>query len=390
VGLGWLERRSVRQSFTVLGHANLGLIALAIVAEGASMLALARLQRRLLRAGGVRLSIASMVVIVYASNAISVSVPIAGYPMSAAFSFRSLARRGADRILAGWVLAISGVTSTVAFALVVAVGGMVSGNAVAGVVGALAASATVVPLLGCLIAQRHRGLRTRIESIGARGVGLAQRFMQRPLGDPRQLIDATVDRLAGLRLKERGWAFVFSLAILNWLANIACLALAVMAVRSPVPWSGLILAWSVGVGAASFGITPGGVGLVEAALAGALVAEGVEVPQAVAAVLVYRLISFWLIDVAGWTLYVMTRRQGASQRRRTSCRVSVSDGGISVGARGSLERASRPPTKMRVRPFGRAIRLLPDHGARGAHSVPLESQILSHRPTDGRSEGKSA
>jgi uncharacterized protein (TIRG00374 family) len=309
VGLGWLERRSVRHSFTVLGHARLSLIPLAIFAESVSMVTLARLQRRLLRAGGVRLSITSMLVIVYASNAISVSVPIAGAPMSAAFSFRSFARRGADRSLAGWVLAISGVISTVAFALIVAVGAMLSGSPVAAVVGALGALATGVPVLGCLIALRRHRLRARLESVGARGLRLVQRVTQRPQGDPRELIEATMARIVGLRLDGRGWAFVFTLATMNWVADIACLALAIMAVRSPVPWSVLILAWSVGVGAASFGITPGGVGLVEAALAGALVAAGVHAAQAVASVLLYRLISFWLVDAVGWTLYVTTRKR---------------------------------------------------------------------------------
>ena len=121
-------------------------------------------------------------------------------------------------------------------------------------------------------------------------------------------------RIVRLRLKTRGWAFVFFMATINWMANIACLALAIAAVRSPVPWSGLILAWTVGVGAGSLGITPGGVGVVEAALAGALVAAGVHAPQAVAAVLIYRLISFWLVDTLGWTLYVTTRKRGRPPR----------------------------------------------------------------------------
>jgi uncharacterized protein (TIRG00374 family) len=118
------------------------------------------------------------------------------------------------------------------------------------------------------------------------------------------LIDVTIKRLVGLRLRGRSWAFVFLLATMNWVADILCLALAIMAVGGPVPWSALILAWSVGVGAGSFGITPGGLGLVEAALAAALVAAGVHSAQAVAAVLVYRLISFWLVDAVGWTLYL--------------------------------------------------------------------------------------
>jgi uncharacterized membrane protein YbhN (UPF0104 family) len=309
VGLGWLERRSVAHSFTVLGHAHLSLIPLAISAEILSMATLARQQRRFLRAGGVRLSITSMVTIIYASNAISVSIPIAGSAMSAAFSFRSFARRGADRGLAGWVLAMSGVISTVTFALIVAVGAILSGNAVAAAVGALGGLAIVVPVLACLIGLRNDRLRAQLESVATRGLQLAQRVIKRPQGDPRELIDASVARIVGLRLRARGWIFVFCLATTNWVANIACLALAIVAVRSPVPWSGLILAWSVGVGAASFGITPGGLGLVEAALTGALVAAGVRTPQAVAAVLVYRLISFWLVDALGWVLYLTTRKR---------------------------------------------------------------------------------
>jgi uncharacterized protein (TIRG00374 family) len=310
VALGWLERHSIRQSLTVLGHADWKWVPLAIFAESVSMVTLARLQRRLLRAGGVRLSINSMLGIIYASNAISMSIPIAGSPLGAAFSFRSFARRGADRSLAGWVLAMSGVISTVAFALVVALGAMVSGNAVAAVVGALGALATLVPVLGCMVAARNARLRVRLESIAERCLRLVQRVIRRPKSDPRELIDATVARVAGLHLNARGWFFVLWLATMNWLADIACLALAIMAVGSPVPWSALILAWSVGVGAGSFGLTPGGLGVVEAALAAALVAAGVHSPQAVASVLLYRLISFWLVDAFGWVLYVTTRTRG--------------------------------------------------------------------------------
>jgi uncharacterized membrane protein YbhN (UPF0104 family) len=174
---------------------------------------------------------------------------------------------------------------------------------------ALAALATVVPVVAGLMALRDGRLRARLESVVARCLRLAQRLIHRPHGDARALIDAAEARVAGLRLKRRGWAFVFFMATLNWVSNIACLALALLAVRSPVPWSRLILAWSAGVGASSFGITPGGLGLVEAVLAGALIAAGVHTPQAVAAVLLYRLISFWLVDALGWTFYVTTRKQ---------------------------------------------------------------------------------
>jgi uncharacterized protein (TIRG00374 family) len=284
---------------------------LAIFLESVSMVTMARMQRRLLRAGGVRLPINSMLGIIYASNSISVSIPIAGSPMSASFSFRAFARRGADRSLAGWALAMSGVISTVTFALVVSAGAIVSGNVIAAVLGALAGSATVVPVLTCLIAIRNDRLRGPLSAAAAWSLRLVQRIIHRPQGEPRELVDGTIERVEGLRLWGRGWAFVFWLATVNWVADIACLAVSIMAVGSPVPWSALILAWSVGLGAASFGITPGGLGVVEAALAAALVAAGVHSPQAVAAVLVYRLISFWLVDAVGWVLYGATRKREA-------------------------------------------------------------------------------
>jgi uncharacterized protein (TIRG00374 family) len=310
-GLVWLERGSVRHSFTVLGDARLYWIPLAIFVESVSMVTLARMQRRLLRAGGVRLPINAMLGIVYASNSISVSIPIAGSPMSAAFSFRAYARRGADRSLAGWALAMSGVISTVTFAVIVAVGAMVSGNVVAAVLGALAGTATVVPVVACLIALRNDRVRAPLCAVAASSLGLVQRIIHRPKGEPRELVDVTIERVQGLHLRVRGWAFVFWLATVNWVADIACLAVSIMAVGSPVPWSALVLAWSVGVGAASFGITPGGLGVVEAALAAALVAGGIHSAKAVAAVLVYRLISFWLVDAVGWVLYGATRKRSA-------------------------------------------------------------------------------
>ena len=47
--------------------------------------------------------------------------------------------------------------------------------------------------------------------------------------------------------------------------------------------------------AGSIGLTPGGLGVIEAALAAGLVAIGVTGHHALAAVLLYRLISFWLV-----------------------------------------------------------------------------------------------
>ncbi|MEM9653814.1 MAG: lysylphosphatidylglycerol synthase domain-containing protein [Actinomycetota bacterium] len=62
----------------------------------------------------------------------------------------------------------------------------------------------------------------------------------------------------------------------------------------------------------SFAPTPGGVGFMEAGLTGALVAAGVAAPTALAAVLVYRCLTFVLPIIVGTVLYTLWQR-----RRRT-------------------------------------------------------------------------
>jgi uncharacterized membrane protein YbhN (UPF0104 family) len=61
---------------------------------------------------------------------------------------------------------------------------------------------------------------------------------------------------------------------------------------------------------------PGGVGVVEAGLTGALVAAGVDAPSALAGVLVYRLITYVVPIVLGALLYVVWRFDVARGRER--------------------------------------------------------------------------
>lgn len=69
----------------------------------------------------------------------------------------------------------------------------------------------------------------------------------------------------------------------------------------------------------SFVPTPGGVGVVEAGLTGALVAAGVDAPVALAAVIVYRLLTYVTPIVVGASLYVAWR---IGSRHRNCAEVS--------------------------------------------------------------------
>jgi uncharacterized protein (TIRG00374 family) len=103
------------------------------------------------------------------------------------------------------------------------------------------------------------------------------------------------------------------MALANWGWDCACLAVSFLAVGAPVPWRGLILAYGAAQLAANLPITPGGLGVVEGSLTIALVAYGGSRESTVAAVLMYRLMSFWALLLVGWAtlgaLGLIHRRQ---------------------------------------------------------------------------------
>jgi hypothetical protein len=110
-------------------------------------------------------------------------------------------------------------------------------------------------------------------------------------------------------------------AFRNWLFDLLCLALSIRAAGVHVPWWGIILAWAAGAGGASLNLTPGGLGIVEAALTGALVALGVPGSPALTAVLLYRpSASGSLSPSAGRSTGICAGRKDPRAQRRARAR----------------------------------------------------------------------
>jgi len=74
-----------------------------------------------------------------------------------------------------------------------------------------------------------------------------------------------------------------------------------------VPWRGLLVAYGAAQVAANLPITPGGLGVVEGSLTIALVAYGGSTASTVAAVVLYRLLSFWVPVPLGWVAWAGLR-----------------------------------------------------------------------------------
>ena len=69
----------------------------------------------------------------------------------------------------------------------------------------------------------------------------------------------------------------------------------------------VLLAYAVAGVIGLIPITPGGIGIVEASLAGLLALAGLDGAEAVLATLAYRLASYWLPMLAGPVAYAMFR-----------------------------------------------------------------------------------
>lgn len=290
-------------------------IAAAVAAEILSMVAFARLQRWLLRAGGVRVRLVEMVEIILAGNALSSSLP-GGPAWSATWAFGQLRRRGANRVLAGWVLVVAGVLASFAVFVIVVSGAFVSGDggplaSLRWVAAALAAIPVGVALVYVLARDSDR-LRAALN----RGWAAAA-ARSRAVRAAGQGVEDVVERLGIVRPGVLGWSEAFGMAMANWLWDAVCMVACIEALGFHVPWRGVLVIYGLTQISASLPITPGGIGVVEGSLAALLTAYGATSAQALAIVLLYRIVSFWGLVPVGWAAWfaiALTERRGLRHR----------------------------------------------------------------------------
>lgn len=293
----------------LLSHANWAWIAVAIALQGGSVGFLARLQRRLLNVDGLHHRLGPILATTYAGNAIAQSLPVVGSAASAVFAYKRFLTIGADKMVATWALAVAGLYSTISFVSISAVGALLSGSVGLAAAGLVTLFAGVVPMIAVLVGLQRPGIRRMVVRALGWALRVSQRVLHRQVGDPSATADAAIGKIAGLHLPRRDALMAGRFAVGNWVLDIACLAAALAAIGAPIPWAGLVLAWAAGASASSLRLTPGGLGVVEAALSVALIAAGLPAGIAVSGVLLYRFIKLWLVLAAGFvTLLVLRSR----------------------------------------------------------------------------------
>ena len=126
----------------------------------------------------------------------------------------------------------------------------------------------------------------------------------------------------GLLLRATGWAAA------NWLLDIAALGVFLAAFGASTPLDGLVVAYGVAYVLAAIPITPGGLGVVEAALTAALVGFGVPRGEALVGVVAYRVANFWLPIPAGAAAYLALKVTDLRDRRRVQALQEVASGAL--------------------------------------------------------------
>ncbi len=298
-------------SVRAIRELHVGWFLACIAGTALSMTGFGGVQRVLLHAGGVEVSQRRSEAVLYASTAMTLTLP-AGQVFSAAFTYRQTRRWGATHVVATWQLAMAGVIATATLAVVGTIGAIAVGNSISPLTLSMSLLGVLALVLALRFAQRNP---RRLEHVGRRIVGLANRLRHRP---PRQGVDrvrAVLDQIEAVRLGPWDATRTFWWSLVHRSTDVACLWFACLAVGADPRIAGLIIAFTASKAVASVPLAPGGIGTVDATLVVALtVSAGLPASQALAAVFVYRLVTLVLLNIAGWIVFlVMFRSAPASE-----------------------------------------------------------------------------
>ena len=228
-----------------------------------------------------------------------------GGAAAATVTYGALRSRGVDRTAVG--LAVATVSILVYGALGVLFSGsllylLIRGDLTQAEV-ALTMVATVLvaaaSLAGYIVYRKPRSGRKMVKGIVFGMVRVVRRRYRRREAD--ELVDRLVDRLGeelgSLRQQSRsrplevlGWC---CLAFGYWAFDATCLVLVFLALGVPAGTGELLVAYGIATAAGSLPLTPGGIGVFEAAMLATLAVFGIGAEGAIP-ILGYRLFNFWM------------------------------------------------------------------------------------------------
>lgn len=304
-----------------LARADWRWVAIAAAGQVVSIFFFSAQQRSLLRTFNVKLTHRRVGAITYASNALTNTLP-AGGAVAAGYSYRLYRASGASRSTAATVMVLSGVLSIGALVLLYLAW-----------IGASAAMPLVMrqqdahPVLTAIFAVVFAAIIALLIKVWS-GSGTRGKIKDAPTPriDRLELKYPLWGRLArdGLltlrkagHLRPRDWATALGCSSAKWVLDFFSLFACCLAVDINVT-VGQMAAVYLGVQLVrQIPFTPGGIGLIEGALLTALVATGAFRGPAVAAILIYRILSAWLLIPIGFVMMAELKRRDAKRLGKT-------------------------------------------------------------------------
>lgn len=285
-----------------------GWVAAAVLAELIAISSYARMQRRLLRSTGLKVPLRRHIALAYAAHSVNETLP-GGPAFSAKLNYQQMRSFGASPAIASWAIAFSSIFSTAALAVVTATGAVLAGGTPPwlNLVGLTVVAAGII--IGTRQIARHpQGLEHVSRVVLAR----INRVIRKPEERGLTLVLGFISQLGTARLSLRNGAAAATFALINWGIDAAALWMCLRAVSNePINIGQLLLAFCAGMAAATLTIVPGGLGIVDNALILGLITGGVSASTAIAAVVLYRIISLGFIIGAGWIAWLLIHNRRA-------------------------------------------------------------------------------
>ena len=302
--------------------AHTGYTLIALAASLASLAAMAEVMRILLRAGDVKVSRRATNALVISANSWSTTFP-GGQAFATVLQFQTMRRWGASPILCSWHIVLSGALATVWLAVLGIIAVIYLGENIS--LWSLGGTVIIMVALSMLVywaAHNPDKLAAMVEVV----LPKLNRLRRKPADYQVAEAVKNISQLQAVNMTT--WQFLLAAfwSLMNWVFDILTLWACVWAVTGIVPaihsdpnnatLAGVALAFVTSKIVGTIQATPGGLGPVEAALTGTLVAVGMTAVNAFGAVFVYRMISFILVTAIGWVVYFFTfARKGFSARR---------------------------------------------------------------------------
>ncbi|MCB0933013.1 MAG: UPF0104 family protein [Mycobacterium sp.] len=303
-----LVRDQLSKAWHSLVSANPWWVLAAIAAAMLSMHSFAEIQRTLLRSAGVTVKQWRSEAVFYAGNALSTTLP-GGPVLSATFVYRQQRQWGASPVVASWQLVMAGALQVAGLALL-GLGGAFLLGAKDNPFSLLFTIGGFVALL--LLAQAVATRPELIDGLGVKVLGWVNSLRGKPADTGLRRWRETLSQLESVSLSRRALGEAFGWSLFNWVTDVACLAFAAYAAGGAPSLPGLMVAYAAARAVGSIPLMPGGLLVVEAVLVPGLVSSGMALPDAISAMLIYRLVSWIFISAIGWVVFFfMFRTEGA-------------------------------------------------------------------------------